>query len=178
MAFSLFLFIHSVLLSLIRTYIPGVCNFLHLVLLAVSFVVINLLFSQLLVSSICKCVICSNRKEKVQNAVTLLDVSLKRISESLADLNNAVKISKMPFFKALFLTLLKPIQNQSPPKLTIRWNTMLHVQTYQEFFNGLFYSFYEVRQAKNGQIRFCSPSLGNLGLVEVVLFSKNFIFSG
>ena len=33
------------LLSLVCTYIPGVCNFLHLVLLAVSFVVINFLFS-------------------------------------------------------------------------------------------------------------------------------------
>ena len=45
MTFSLFLFICSVLLSIICTYIPGVCDFLHLVLLAVSFVVINFLFS-------------------------------------------------------------------------------------------------------------------------------------
>ena len=45
MTFSLFLFIYSVLLSIICTYIPGVCDFLHLVLLAVSFVVINFLFS-------------------------------------------------------------------------------------------------------------------------------------
>ena len=37
----LFAFIHFVLLFLISTYIPGVCNFLHLVLLAVSFVVLN-----------------------------------------------------------------------------------------------------------------------------------------
>ena len=44
MTFSLFLFIYSVLLSIICTYIPGVCDFLHLVLLAVSFVVINFLF--------------------------------------------------------------------------------------------------------------------------------------
>ena len=45
MAFSLFLFTYSVLLSLICTYIKGVCNFLHLVLLAVSFFVINFLFT-------------------------------------------------------------------------------------------------------------------------------------
>ena len=43
MAFSLVFFIYSVLLSLICTYIPGVCNFLHLVLLAVGFVVISFL---------------------------------------------------------------------------------------------------------------------------------------
>ena len=47
MTFNFFLFIYSVLLSLICIYIPGVCNFLHLVLLAVSFVVIHFLFSQL-----------------------------------------------------------------------------------------------------------------------------------
>ena len=39
------IFFNSVLLSFISTYIPGVCNFLHLVLLAVSFVVINFLIS-------------------------------------------------------------------------------------------------------------------------------------
>ena len=44
MAFYLFLFIYSVLLSLICTYIPGVCNVLHLDLLAVSFIVIFLAF--------------------------------------------------------------------------------------------------------------------------------------
>ena len=57
---------YCVLLSLITTDIPGVCNFLQLVSLAVKFVVINFLFSWLLVSSICKCVICSNEKNKLQ----------------------------------------------------------------------------------------------------------------
>ena len=61
MAFLLFLLIHSILLSLICTYIPGVCNFSHLVLLAVSFVVINFYFLSFLVGSICKCVIYSSR---------------------------------------------------------------------------------------------------------------------
>ena len=45
MAFCLFLFIYSVMLSLICNYLPGVCNFLNLVSLAISFVVINFLFS-------------------------------------------------------------------------------------------------------------------------------------
>ena len=44
MAFYLFLFIYSVLLSLICTYIPDVCNVLHLDLLAASFIVIFLAF--------------------------------------------------------------------------------------------------------------------------------------
>ena len=67
MAFSLFLFIYSVLLFLVRTYIPGV-TFLHLVLLIVSFVVINFfIFLTFLVSLICKCFICSNRKKSVKN---------------------------------------------------------------------------------------------------------------
>ena len=39
-----FWFFYSVLLSLICTYMPGTCNFLHLVLLAVSFVAINFYF--------------------------------------------------------------------------------------------------------------------------------------
>ena len=63
MALCLFLFIYSVLLSLICTYIPGVCNFLHLVLLVVRFVVIHFYVLSFVVSSICKCVICSNRKK-------------------------------------------------------------------------------------------------------------------
>ena len=45
MAFCLFLFIYSVLLSVIYTYIPGVCNVLRLVLLIASFVAISFLFS-------------------------------------------------------------------------------------------------------------------------------------
>ena len=63
MAFSLFLFVHSALLSLICTYIPGFCNFLRLVLLTVRFVVINF-FIFLAFSLVCKCVICSSRKKK------------------------------------------------------------------------------------------------------------------
>ena len=59
------MFFYSVLLSHICTYIPSVCNFLHLVLLAVSFAVINFMFSLLLGSSICKCFICSSRKNTI-----------------------------------------------------------------------------------------------------------------
>ena len=41
----LFVFVYLFcFLSLVCTYIPGVCNFLHLVLMAVSFVVIRFLF--------------------------------------------------------------------------------------------------------------------------------------
>ena len=49
-------------------------SFLHLVLLAVSFVVINFYFLSFLVSSICKCDICSNRKNcLLKHAFFLLD---------------------------------------------------------------------------------------------------------
>ena len=47
-------------------------SFLHLVLLAVSFVVINFYFLSFLVSSICKCVICSNRKNMPSQACLFL----------------------------------------------------------------------------------------------------------
>ena len=57
-------FSFSALLSLIFSYFLGVCNFLHLVLLAISFVVINFLFSSILVTSMCKYVASSNRRKK------------------------------------------------------------------------------------------------------------------
>lgn len=69
----LFLFIYSILLSLICTYLPGVCN-----LVAISFFVINFLLSQLLVTSVCQCGICSNRKEKLLLINFKINVKLTR----------------------------------------------------------------------------------------------------
>ena len=54
----------SVLLFIICSYIPSVCNFFHLTSLVIIFVAINF-FSQLLVSSICKCVIFVNREKGI-----------------------------------------------------------------------------------------------------------------
>ena len=65
MAFSLFLFIYAVLLSLVCTDISDICNFLHLVLLAVSFIVIIFYFPSFLLQYVNVLSVQIERKEKV-----------------------------------------------------------------------------------------------------------------
>ena len=89
----LFVFVYLFcFLSLICTYIPGVCNFLHLVLMAVSFVVIRFLFFffhflSFLVSSM-KCVICSNdNKKKVVERNTFISQKKVNVARTTTILN-------------------------------------------------------------------------------------------
>ena len=65
MAFCLFLFIYSILLSLIYTYIPSVCNFFTSGFVGCQFFCNQFFISLTLVSSICKCVTFSNRKKNI-----------------------------------------------------------------------------------------------------------------